>query len=140
MGRLKRPPGSHVAIEPIGKTVRGVWTGRFSTGVGRRNRPANHTGHDRTDDRLGVGTDPSLSPRERDLSMRLCVLGLLFALAGCQSNSSSLGYRKPNRVDDPMLSIGEQQSRGRERYSYIEDDRLVPKMGVDRPDPTYGRN
>jgi hypothetical protein len=72
--------------------------------------------------------------------MRLCVLGLLFALAGCQSNSSSLGYRKPNRVDDPMLSIGEQQSRGRERYSYIEDDRLVPKMGVDRPDPTYGRN
>lgn len=72
--------------------------------------------------------------------MRLCLLGLLFALAGCQSNPSSLGYRKPNRVDDPMLSIGEQQSRGRERYSYIEDDRLAPKTGVDRPDPTYSRH
>jgi hypothetical protein len=72
--------------------------------------------------------------------MRLCLFGLLLALAGCQSNPGSLGYRKPNRVDDPMLSIGEQQSRGRERYSYIEDDRLSPKMGVDRPDPTYGRN
>ncbi len=69
---------------------------------------------------------------------RLCLLGLLFAVAGCQNNSASLGYRKPNRVDDPMLSIGEQESRGRERYSYIEDDRLSPKLGVDRPDPTYG--
>ena len=70
----------------------------------------------------------------------LCTLGLLFALAGCRSEGDSLGYRKPNRADDPMLSIGEQQSRGRERYSYIEDDRLAPKLGVDRPDPSYGRN
>jgi hypothetical protein len=39
-----------------------------------------------------------------------------------------------------MLSIAEQQSQGRERYSYIEDDRLSPRMGVDRPDPTYSRH
>lgn len=70
---------------------------------------------------------------------RLAALGLLFALAGCQNNSGSLGYRKPSRADDPMLSIPEQQARGRERYSYIEDDRLSPKAGVDRPDPTYSR-
>jgi hypothetical protein len=38
-------------------------------------------------------------------------------------------------VDDPMLSIEEQRSRGRLRYSYIEDDRLTPKTYVDRPDP-----
>ena len=56
---------------------------------------------------------------------RLVALGLLFALAGCQNNSGSLGYRKPSRVDDPMLSIDEQQSRGRLRYSYVEDDRLA---------------
>jgi len=71
---------------------------------------------------------------------RLVPLGLLFALAGCRSDSGSLGYRKPSRADDPMLSIQEQQSRGRERYSYIEDDRLSPKTGVDRPDPTYSRH
>jgi hypothetical protein len=68
---------------------------------------------------------------------RLVALGLLFALAGCQNNGGSLGYRKPSRADDPMLSIPEQQARGRERYSYVEDNRLSPRAGVDRPDPTY---
>ena len=71
---------------------------------------------------------------------RLCLLGLFAALAGCQNTSGPLGYQKPSRVDDPMLSIPEQQSRGRLRYSYIEDDRLSPRTGVDRPDPTYSRH
>jgi hypothetical protein len=70
---------------------------------------------------------------------RLSLIGLFLALAGCQSNSSSLGYRQPSRVDDPMLSISEQESRGRLRYSLIEDSRLAPKAYVDRPDPTYSR-
>jgi hypothetical protein len=65
---------------------------------------------------------------------RLLFLGLL-ALASCQSAQRPLGYRSPSRVDDPMLSIEEQRSRGRLRYSYIEDDRLSPKTYVDRPDP-----
>ena len=66
---------------------------------------------------------------------RLGLLTLLF-LAGCQSTQKPLGYRSPpGRVDDPMLSIEEQKSRGRLRYSYIEDDRLAPKTYVDRPDP-----
>jgi hypothetical protein len=34
-----------------------------------------------------------------------------------------------------MLSIEEQKARGRNRYSYIEDDRLTPRTFVDRPDP-----
>jgi hypothetical protein len=71
---------------------------------------------------------------------RLCLVGLFLLLAGCQSSTGSLGYRKPSRVDDPMLSLDEQQSRGRLRYSYVEDDRLAPKTFVDRPDPTYSRN
>jgi hypothetical protein len=71
---------------------------------------------------------------------RLGLFGLLLVLAGCQSSTSSLGYRRPSRVDDPMLSLEEQKSRGRLRHSYVEDDRLVPKTFVDRPDPTYSRN
>jgi hypothetical protein len=69
---------------------------------------------------------------------RLCLLALL-ALTGCQNTQGPLGYRKPSRVDDPLLSIEEQKSRGRLRYSYIEDDKLTPRTYVDRPDPTYGR-
>ena len=71
---------------------------------------------------------------------RACLLSLLLVLAGCQSTTGPLGYRKPSRVDDPMLSLEEQKSRGRLRYSYVEDDRLAPKTYVDRPDPTYSRN
>ena len=62
----------------------------------------------------------------------------LMALSGCQSVSGPLAYRRPERVDDPRLSIDEQKARGRERYSYIEDDRLTPKTYVDRPS-TMGR-
>ena len=69
---------------------------------------------------------------------RLCLIGL-FVLTGCQSVQGPLAYRKPSRVDDPMLSIEEQRSRGRLRYSYIEDDKLSPRTFVDRPDPTYSR-
>jgi hypothetical protein len=68
---------------------------------------------------------------------RLCLLSLL-GLAGCQNVNGPLGYRRPERVDDPRLPISEQQARGRERYSYIEDDRLSPKTYVDRPS-TVGR-
>lgn len=63
---------------------------------------------------------------------RLCAITLL-VLAGCQNVSGPLAYRKPERVDDPRLPVWEQQSRGRERYSYVEDDRLSPKAYVDRP-------
>jgi hypothetical protein len=71
---------------------------------------------------------------------RLVLIGLFTVMAGCQTSTGSLGYRKPSRVDDPMLSLEEQRSRGRLRHSYVEDDRLAPKTFVDRPDPTYSRN
>lgn len=66
---------------------------------------------------------------------RLVLIGLLFTI-GCQSDRGSLFYRKPSRVDDPTLSIDEQQRRGRERYSYIEDGSLTPRAYVDRPGTT----
>src|SRR5581483_10650783 len=81
---------------------------------------------------------PFVARKGPAMCRRLCLWGLLVALAGCQSTTGPLGYRKPSRVDDPMLSIDEQKSRGRLAYSYVEDDRLAPKAYVDRPDPSYG--
>ena len=65
--------------------------------------------------------------------MRRSLLFSLVLLAGCQNSQGSLGYNRPSRVDDPMLSIEEQKVLGRERYSYIEDDKLAPRTFVDRP-------
>ena len=66
---------------------------------------------------------------------RCCLIGLLF-LTGCQNTVGPLGYRRPDRVDDPMLSIEEQKARGRQRYSYVEDkSSLAPPTYVDRPSP-----
>ncbi|MFL5327801.1 MAG: hypothetical protein ACJ8C4_02715 [Gemmataceae bacterium] len=66
-------------------------------------------------------------------------LGLVLLAAGCQSEKGSLFYRKPDRPDDPMYSIEEQQRRGRERLSTIEDaGDLAPKAYIDRPG-TLGR-
>lgn len=66
---------------------------------------------------------------------RCCLIGLL-GLAGCKSTTGPLGYHKPDRVDDPMLSIEEQKARGRQRYSYIEDkSSLAPPTYLDRPSP-----
>jgi hypothetical protein len=63
---------------------------------------------------------------------RWCLLALA-GLAGCQTVNGPLGYRRSDRPDDPRLPIWEQQARGRERFSYIEDDRLAPRTFVDRP-------
>jgi hypothetical protein len=83
--------------------------------------------------------DSNPSPREEGTSMRLLLLLAVLALGGCRNDGGSVGNRQPGRTD-PMLSIDEQRALGRERYSYIEDDRLSPKAGVDRPDPTYSRH
>jgi len=69
------------------------------------------------------------------MSRVMCLLGLL-VLAGCQNTNGPLGYRRPGRADDPLLSIEEQKVRSRERYSYVEDDRLTPRTYVDRPGVT----
>src|SRR4051812_42422248 len=106
---------------------------RFALSDGTARRPV--------DDTLPTGMDPLPLGAQRVPAMRrLCLTGLFLALAGCQNSGGSLGYRQPNRVDDPLLSLEEQKSRGRLRYSYVEDDRLAPKTYVDRPDPTFSRN
>jgi len=54
--------------------------------------------------------------------MRTWGLVSLLFLAGCQSSGGSLGYGKPSRAGG--LSIDEQKVLGRERYTYVEDDKL----------------
>ena len=68
--------------------------------------------------------------------LKRCVLIGLLGLAGCKSTTGPLGYQKPDRVDDPMLSIEEQKARGRQRLSYVEDkSSLAPPTYLDRPSP-----
>jgi len=47
---------------------------------------------------------------------KLFFLGILL-LSGCQNVVGPLDYRRPVRVDDPNLTIEEQERRGRDRLA-----------------------
>jgi len=71
--------------------------------------------------------------------VRALLIGALLAAAGCQSGKGSLAYRERGRADDPMYSIEEQERRGRERLSVVEDGSsgaLAPNAYIDRPGVT----
>ncbi len=69
---------------------------------------------------------------------RVYLIGLLF-LAGCQNVAGPFEHRKPERVDDPLLSIGEQQRRGRDRLALPDESVTVaPRSGLQLPG-TSGR-
>ncbi len=64
---------------------------------------------------------------------RLC---LIFALAvsGCHNVGGPFEHRQPQRVDDPALTIGEQQREGRARLPLPVDSPSVgPPSGVEGP-------
>jgi hypothetical protein len=64
---------------------------------------------------------------------KLIYVGLLLA-AGCQNTAGPFAARPPMRVDDPRLSIAEQQSRGRDRLALPDDfSGLAPKTGAAIP-------
>jgi hypothetical protein len=69
---------------------------------------------------------------------RIIAISVLF-LAGCQSIIGPFQHRKPERVDDPLLPISEQQRRGRDRLALPEDSpTIAPRSGVEgtpRPNP-----
>lgn len=66
---------------------------------------------------------------------RFAFAGMLL-LAGCQHVKGPLQAR-PQRVDDPILTIDEQQRRGRDQLALPEDQSsLTPKTYIDRPGPT----
>ena len=75
------------------------------------------------------------SRKETEKMRRVLQLGILL-LAGCQTTVGPFAPRQPQRVDDPLLSISEQQQRGRDRLALPEDDRNVaPRTYMDRPGP-----
>ena len=60
----------------------------------------------------------------------LCVL----LLAGCQNVVGPFEYRKPQRVDDPLLTIPEQEARARNRLPLPDDSPTVgPPSGTESP-------
>jgi hypothetical protein len=64
---------------------------------------------------------------------RLLFLGV-FALTGCCSVVGPFERRKPEKVDDPCVSISEQEKRGRDRLAYpISDTRVAPSAEVLSP-------
>jgi len=64
---------------------------------------------------------------------RIIAIGLLF-LAGCQNIIGPFQHRKPERVDDPLLTIDDQQRRGRDRLALPDNSPAVgPRSGVESP-------
>ncbi len=56
----------------------------------------------------------------------IMILGIL-CLAGCQSVTGPFQPRSPERVDNPNLSIAEQETRGRARWAIPdESSRVAP--------------
>jgi hypothetical protein len=68
---------------------------------------------------------------------RVAVVGLLL-MTGCQSVIGPFQRRTPERVDDPLLTIREQEVRGRSRLPLWNDRTdLAPNTYADRPDPVW---
>ena len=64
---------------------------------------------------------------------RLLLIGLL-CLAGCHGVVGPFQQREPERVDDPRITISEQQTRGRDRLALPDDaNSLAPKTGINPP-------
>ncbi len=53
-------------------------------------------------------------------------------VAGCNNTVGPFAHRKPERVDDPLLTTAEQQRRGRDRLALPVESRAVgPLSGVE---------
>jgi hypothetical protein len=75
--------------------------------------------------------------------MRRLFLLAVVCLTGCGGNVvGPLQHRKPERVDDPCLTVPEQEARGRDRLAIPSDypagdpAYLTPNLYIDRPGPT----
>ena len=69
----------------------------------------------------------------------LLMLLLVAAAAGCSNDRfyGPIQTRHLPRADAPGYTIPEQEARGRQRYSILEDDwRIGPKAYIDRVSPT----
>jgi hypothetical protein len=70
---------------------------------------------------------------------RLLFIGTLIGtamLAGCKISGPFEHNRNPQRVDDPRVSIPEQEARGRDRMPLPEfSPNIAPPLGIDFPGP-----
>jgi hypothetical protein len=68
--------------------------------------------------------------------MRRFVVLVALLAAGCHNVLGPFEHRRPERVDDPHLSIGEQEREGRARLALPEESRAIgPNSGVEIPGP-----
>jgi len=72
---------------------------------------------------------------------RLFLLGIVILLSGCHNVIGPLQPKPPERVDDPLLTIGEQQRKGRANLPLpVESPQVAPPSAAAIPGtPTYGR-
>jgi hypothetical protein len=72
---------------------------------------------------------------------RLIGLGLLLLAVGCQGIDGPFAHKmKPEKVDDPRLSIPEQERRGRDRLAIPETDpNFVPRTYGEYPAAPHSR-
>jgi hypothetical protein len=68
--------------------------------------------------------------------MRRFSLLVPLLLMGCGTVSGPFARRDPQRVDDPRLTIPEQEQRGRDRLSYQEiEPNVLPRTYSELPGP-----
>jgi hypothetical protein len=63
---------------------------------------------------------------------RFLIMALLLA-AGCENLRGPFAPRSPARIDDPNLSIPEQQARGRDRIGLPDNSSVLPSEAGARP-------
>jgi hypothetical protein len=66
------------------------------------------------------------------MTRRVFLLALLLA-TGCESVRGPFAPRSPVRVDDPRLTIPEQQALGRERMGLPDNSWVLPPEAGARP-------
>jgi hypothetical protein len=70
---------------------------------------------------------------------KLFLVGVLVVLSGCHNVAGPLQPKRPDRVDDPLLTIGEQERRGRAGLPLPDESRdIAPRSGAANT-TTYGR-
>jgi hypothetical protein len=70
---------------------------------------------------------------------RFFLLAALLLVTGCRTTTGPFARREPQRVDDPRLTIPEQEQRGRDRLYYQQlSPGVLPSTQSELPGP-HGR-
>jgi hypothetical protein len=98
-------------------------------------RPKNEGNVDRENRESSGAGFPGSGGDGKEPDMRQVLFAGMMLLAGCQNVVGPFQAR-PQRVDDPTLTIEQQQQRGRQQLALPNDqDSLAPKTYSDRPGP-----